>query len=64
MKATRVPALASEAIWSSGASPAKIATTSAVASVIRTGAPRAFTLARLAGSSPSRAITKKIRLWP
>ncbi len=32
---------------------------------MRTGVPeRASTLARPAGSRPSRAITKKMRLWP
>ena len=65
MKAVRVPALASEAIWSSGARPASSATAVAVISVICTGVPVAgCTLARLCGSRPSRAMTKKIRLWP
>ena len=59
-----MPALASEAIWSSGASPARMATTTAVASVIRVGTPRELTLASAAGSRPSRAMTKKMRLWP
>ena len=32
---------------------------------MRSGVPvRPFTLARAAGSRPSRAMTKKIRLWP
>ena len=65
MKAASVPALASDAIWSSGARPASAATTTAVTRVIRTGAPlRALTRARLRGKRPSRAMTKKIRLWP
>ena len=41
-----------------------IATMTAVKIVIRTGEPRFDTRARLGGSSPSRAMAKKIRLWP
>ena len=58
MKAASVPALASEAIWSSGATPAKTATTTAVTAVIRTGTPIRMTLATavvvsvLAGLAP------------
>ena len=36
----------------------------AVKMVIRTGEPRPDTRASVGGSRPSRAITKKIRLWP
>ena len=59
-----VPALASAAISASGNSPAMTATTIAVKIVIRTGDPRFDTRARLGGSSPSRAMVKKIRLCP
>jgi hypothetical protein len=64
MKAASVPALASAAISSSGKRPAITATTAAVKMVIRTGLPRLDTRARLCGSNPSRAMVKKIRLWP
>ena len=64
MKAVRVPALASAANSSRGTIPAKAATITAVNRVIRTGEPRPETLARPRGSRPSRAMTKKIRLWP
>ena len=63
-KAASVPALASAAIAVSGISPAKTDVTMAVKIVIRTGVPRRDTLARLAGSNPSRATVKKMRLWP
>ena len=43
---------------------ASTATTSAVKIVIRTGVPRDDSLARLAGSNPSRAMVKKMRLCP
>ena len=64
MKAVSVPALASAASSESGMSPASTPTTIAVKMVIRTGVPRPETRARLGGSSRSRAMTKKIRLWP
>ena len=56
--------VASAAIEVSGMSPAKMEVTMAVKIVIRTGVPRADTRARLVGSSPSRAMVKKIRLCP
>ena len=62
--AASVPALASAAIASIGMTPAMIATSTAVRIVIRTGVPRRDTFASEAGSSPSRAITKKMRLCP
>ncbi len=64
MNAASVPALASAAMSASGNSPAMIDTTIAVKMVIRTGVPRLDTRASLAGSRPSRAMVKKIRLWP
>ena len=64
MKAVRVPALASAASSASGMIPARAATMTAVNRVILTGEPRPDTRARLLGSSPSRAMTKKIRLCP
>ena len=64
VKAASVPALASAASSPSGMKPASTATTSAVKIVIRTGVPRDDSFARLAGSSPSRAIVKKMRLCP
>ena len=62
--AVSVPALASAAISLSGKIAAITATTIAVKMVIRTGVPRFDTRARLCGSSPSRAMVKKIRLCP
>ena len=54
----------SAAISASGKTPAIAATTTAVNKVMRTGVPREDTRARLVGSSPSRAMTKKMRLCP
>src|SRR5256885_13826819 len=63
--AHNVPALASEAITSIGVTAAMVATTTAVAEVMRAGGPRLRQIvARLFGKNPSRAITRKIRLWP
>jgi hypothetical protein len=64
MKAVSVPALARAASSASGIRPARMATIRAVNRVIRVGEPRFETRARPEGSTPSRAITKKIRLWP
>ncbi len=65
MKASSVPAFASSAISSRRKKPAMPATKIPVTSVINTGEPvRADTLLNARGSSPSRAITKKMRLWP
>ena len=65
MKAVSVPALASAARSASGTMPGEHARRStAVNMVIRTGEPRPDTRARPRGSRPSRAMTKKIRLWP
>ena len=63
-KAVSVPALASAAMASIGRTPAKIMTSSAVKTVIRTGVPRRDTLASPSGNSRSRAMTKKMRLCP
>jgi hypothetical protein len=64
MKAARVPALASSAMSFSDSRPDSTADRAPVSRVISTGVPvLALTRAR-AGSRPSRAITKKIRLWP
>ena len=62
--AASVPALASAAMLASGMRPAKTDVTLAVNMVMRVGVPRFDTRARLLGSRPSRATTKKIRLWP
>jgi hypothetical protein len=56
--------LASDAITSSGSSPARIATNTAVTAVIRAGVPRFEIAASEGGRNPSRAITRKMRLCP
>ena len=64
MKAVSVPALASAAISDSGNRAAITETMRAVKMVIRVGEPRFDTCASFSGSSPSRAIARKIRLCP
>lgn len=63
-KAARVPALANAAISAKGKNPAMTPTTKAVNKVVRVGVPREDSLASHLGNRPSRAIAKKIRLWP
>ena len=64
MKAVSVPALARAASSASGNQASEDGDDSAVNMVIRVGEPRLETRARPDGSTPSRAITKKIRLCP
>ena len=63
-KAHRVPELARAAISSSGRKPAMEAAITAVRIVTATGAPRRLTVASDSGSMRSRAMAKKMRLWP
>src|SRR3546814_2061134 len=65
MKASSVPALASSARSPIVKKPAKAATNRPVRPVMSTGDPvRGDTLLAQRGRSPSRDITKKMRLWP
>ncbi|MNL51407.1 hypothetical protein D3C87_1745060 [compost metagenome] len=56
--------MASEASSSRRMMPARKATTMAVKTVTTVGTPRCEILARRLGSRPSRAMPRKIRLWP
>src|SRR3546814_16944125 len=64
VNAASVPALARAAIAPIGATPAITATSTAVGTVIFTGAPRFDTVASLAGSPPSPALVTKMRPSP
>src|SRR5687768_13553980 len=63
--ASNVPAFANSASSSSRKNPAANATKIPVTAVINIGVPvRGDTALNRLGSKPSRAITKKMRLWP
>ena len=63
--ADSVPMLTSLTIWLSGATAASAAIAMPMPIVSLTGVPvRGLTLAIPRGSSPSRAIAKKMRVWP
>ncbi len=64
LKATSVPALARATISPRGKNRAMVPTTAVVKAVMRRGAPLADSCDRPRGSRPSRAMTKKMRLWP
>ncbi|MNY06485.1 hypothetical protein D3C86_1392450 [compost metagenome] len=64
VKATSEPALARATISSSGRNRAMAPTIATVNRVMRIGFPPGDTFDRPCGSRPSRAMTKKMRLWP
>src|SRR5450759_747771 len=65
MNANRVPMLTSSASSDNGTNEEITATTTPVVMVVRTGVPvLAFTFANVGGSSRSRLMAKKTRLWP
>ena len=64
-KANRVPELAMSASWPTGRKAAKKATATPVIMVTMCGVFHlGWILAKKPGSRPSRAITKKMRVWP
>src|SRR5450631_50348 len=65
MNANKVPMLTSSASSDNGTNVEITATATPVVIVVRTGAPvRSFTFEKRGGSSRSRLIAKKTRLWP
>ncbi len=63
-KAKSVPMLVASASWASGIAAARTPQNSETITVLATGTPLRLTFAKDLGTSPSRDIAKRMRVWP